>query len=104
MKKINPNKAQGPDNIQNRVLKECATELTPAVTTLFNLSLSTSTLPSAWIKANVSPIFKKGNRHHAENYRPVSLTSVLSKTLEHIVYSNILQHLDKHNILTKLNR
>ena len=103
LKKINPNKAQGPDNIQNRVLKECATELTPAVTSLFNLSLSTSTLPAAWTKANVSPIFKKGNRHHAENYRPVSLTSVLSKTLEHIVYSNILKHLDKHNILTKLN-
>ena len=103
LKKINPNKAQGPDNVQNRVLKECATELTPAVTSLFNLSLSTSLLPSAWTKANVSPIFKKGNRHHAENYRPVSLTSVLSKTLEHIVYSNILKHLDKHNILTKLN-
>ena len=103
LKKINPSKAQGPDNIQNRVLQECAKELTPAVATLFNLSLSTSTLPTAWTQANISPIFKKGNRHHAENYRPVSLTSVLSKTLEHIVYSNILQHLDKHNILTKLN-
>ena len=52
---------------------------------------------------NISTVFKKGDRHLAENYRPVSLTSVLSKVLEHIVYRHILEHFEKHNILTSLN-
>ena len=49
----------------------------------------------------VAPIFKKGSRHLAENYRPVSLTSVPCKIMEHIICSHIRGHLDKHNILSK---
>ena len=45
---------------------------------------------------------KKGNKHEATNYRPVSLTSVCCKTLEHIICRHILNHLDKHHILTSL--
>ena len=103
LKKINASKASGPDNIPNRVLKECATELAPAIAVLFQQSLNTGTLPDAWTSANISPIFKKGDRHKAENYRPVSLTSVLSKLLEHIVCSNMLQHLTNNKVLTDLN-
>ena len=46
--------------------------------------------------ARIVPIFKKGNRGSVENYRPISLTSVTSKILEHIVHSSIMDHLDKH--------
>ena len=45
------------------------------------------------------PIFKKGDRLQPINYRPISLTSITCKMLEHIITSNIMQHLDKHNIL-----
>ena len=82
---INPSKAPGPDKIPNYVLKECASELTTAVTCLFQKSLDSGTLPDDWISANIAPIYKKGDRHLAENYRPVSLTCVLSKLLEQIV-------------------
>ena len=41
--------------------------------------------------------------HLAENYRPVSLTSVTSKLLEHIICKHLLDHLDRNNILTSLN-
>ena len=47
-------------------------------------------------------MFKKGNKHTASNYRPVSLTSVCCKTLEHIICSNVLKHLERYNILTSL--
>jgi hypothetical protein len=47
----------------------------------------------------VIPIFKKGEKYLASNYRPVSLTCICCKLLEHIVVSNILKHLDTHNIL-----
>ena len=50
--------------------------------------------------ANVSPVFKKGSKHEAVNYRPVSLTCVLCKLLEHIICKHILDHLESYNILT----
>ena len=48
-------------------------------------------------------VFKKDDVHLAENYRPVSLTSVCCKLLEHIICKHLLNHLDKNNILTNLN-
>ena len=57
-------------------------------------------IPSIWKNANVTPVFKKGGRDLAENYRPVSLTCVCCKILEHIITSHIRQHLDHNNILS----
>ena len=97
---IKPNKASGPDSIPCRILKEAAAELAPVLTDIFNASLSSSTLPQDWKKANVAPVFKKGNSNSAENYRPISLTCVCCKLLEHIVCHSIRGHLDEHNILS----
>ena len=99
LENVNVNKAIGPNKIPNHVLKECATELAPAITCIFQSSLDFGTLPDDWTNANVSPIFKKGDRHRAENYRPVSLTSVTSKLLEHIVCKAAMQHLETNKIL-----
>ncbi|XP_071476520.1 uncharacterized protein [Diadema antillarum] len=62
---------------------------------------SSGDVPEDWKKAAVVPIFKKGERCKAVNYRPVSFTSIVCKTLEHIVCSNILDHLDNHQILSE---
>ena len=48
---------------------------------------------------SASTLFKKGDRLQPINYRPISLTSITCKMLEHIITSNIMQHLDAHNIL-----
>ena len=94
------NKASGPDALPNRILKETAVEIAPAITAIFQQSIATSNLPQDWKNANVSPVFKKGSRHEAVNYRPVSLTCVLCKLLEHIICKHILDHLESYNILT----
>ena len=47
----------------------------------------------------VVPIFKKGKKSDPCNYRPISLTCICSKILEHIVHSNISQHLDLYEVL-----
>ena len=52
-----------------------------------------------WLCANITPIFKKGDRTQPANYRSVNLTSVCCKTLEHILHTNVMSHLDDHNIL-----
>ena len=96
-------KAVGPDGIPNQVLNMCATELAEGLTKIFQKSIDTGILPEDWRNANVAPVFKKGDKHLAENYRPVSLTSVTCKLLEHIISSHMLKHFDSLNILTPLN-
>ena len=92
-------KASGPDNIPVFFLKETANEIAPILAQIFQSSLDQGVLPSDWKTANIIPIFKKGNRAKACNYRPVSLTSICSKILEHIIYSSIFSHFKDHHIL-----
>ncbi len=100
LQKLDPHKAAGPDNIKPRVLKELHAELTPILCFLFQLSIDQGKIPDDWRTANVTPIYKKGPKHLASNYRPVSLTCVLCKTLEHIIAHNIMAHLDGNSILS----
>ena len=103
LKNIKVSKAAGPDGLPNRVLQECASEISPALTAIFQKSVDSGELPRDWRNANIAPVFKKGDKHLPENYRPVSLTCVASKLLEHIICRHLLDHLDKHNVLTSLN-
>ena len=98
---LNPNKAAGPDEIPARVLKELAPEISTVLSHIFNQSLATGLVPEDWKHANIVPIFKKGDRTKAENYRPVSLTCICCKLLEHIVVSNMMSHLEEYDILSK---
>ena len=95
----NPHKACGPDGISPRILKELAEEIAPILTNIYKSSISTGEVPSDWKSALVTPIFKKGEHYLPANYRPVSLTSVPCKILEHIVVSSLMEHLEKNTIL-----
>ena len=97
---LNPSKALGPDELHPRVLKELAVELGPVFAHLFQQSIDTGEIPKEWSLANICPLFKKGDRSLARNYRPVSLTCIPCKLLEHIVCSNIMAHLDEHELLS----
>jgi len=99
---LDGNKASGPDNIPCRVLKELASEISPIITAICQQSLEIGILPNDWEKAIISPIYKKGNIHLASNYRPVSLTCVVSKIMEHIICKHIHNHIDRYDILTSL--
>ena len=92
-------KATGPDGVACRLLKELAFEIAPMFQVLFRASLNQASISAEWKTANVVPIYKKGEKNKAENYRPVSLTSVTCKMPEHILCSNIMTHLESNNIL-----
>ena len=93
------NKAAGPDDIKPLVLKELRKEITPVIQIIFERSLDTGQLPKDWTSARVSPLFKKGDKSDAANYRPILLTCILCKVMEHIVASNLSQHLNRNNVL-----
>ena len=69
------------------------------LTHLFQQSLTLGDIPSQWKMAYVTPIYKSGKKSDPQNYRPVSLTSIICKVMEHILVSHIMQHLEEHDIL-----
>ena len=101
LQRLNPYKATGPDNISPRVLKEMADVLAAPLTALFQNSLDKSEVPDDWRKARVTPLYKKGDKYLPSNYRPISLTCVICKVMEHIVTSQMARFLEEKGKLSK---
>ena len=93
-------KASGPDQINNRILREMSKELSNTLCDLFNKSLSTASLPSSWKEAHVCAVFKKGDPAIVSNYRPISLLSNIDKVLERLVFKHVYNFLLDNNFLT----
>ena len=93
-------KATGPDNLPPGMLKDCSNELSEPLCYLINLSMISGTIPNEWKLAKVIPIFKYGDRTDPNNYRPISILPILSKILERAVHSQLLDHLEKYNLIT----
>ena len=102
LKALNPNKAAGPDNISPRVLKHLAEDIAPILTIIFRRSYSTGEIPDIWRMAYVCPVFKKGKKYDPINYRPISLTCISCKIMEHIITSHIMKHASRQNIMYPL--
>jgi hypothetical protein len=100
LRKLNVQKAAGPDLIPACIYKEMADQCAPFLNIIYSKCLSSGSIPDVWKTANVSAIFKKGERFKASNYRPVSLTCIACKILEHIIVSKTMGHLNRHAILT----
>ena len=101
LQKLNPYKAMGPDNISPRVLKELSDVLSQPLAALFQKSLDHAIVPEDWKKARVTPLYKKGDKYLPSNYRPISLTCVTCKVMEHIVTSQMTRYLEEKDLLCK---
>ena len=98
--KLNINKSSGPDGVSSRVLKELSQGLAKPLQLLFQKSLDKSWVVSLWKTAWISVIFKAGIRSLAENYRPVSLTCILCKTMERLLRDHIVDHMLNNNFFS----
>ena len=99
IKKMKDNKSPGVDGIPPKLLKEIVDQISTPLANLFNLSLEEGIVPSEWKEANITPLFKKGSRKKPENYRPVSLTSVVRKLLETLISDHMVEFLVKHKLI-----
>ncbi len=97
--KLNKFQSPGPDNLIPVVLKNVKLSIIDNLVKIFNYFITSCSVPLDWKLANVTPIHKKGNKSHAENYRPISLTLVVGKPLETIVTNHISNHLESNNLL-----
>ena len=98
---LKPNKSQGPDRIHPRILKETNQCITSPLEKIFRKSLEEGILPDDWKSANVTAIHKNGDRKKAENYRPISLTSVAGKAMEKIIRDKLVNHMERNNLFNK---
>ena len=81
------------------MLKECAQTVSKPLHILFSRSLNEGIFPDQWKIAQVTPIFKKGDK--TSNYRPVSLFSCCGKLFERIIFKHTYNYLLKNNLLYK---
>ena len=100
LKNLNPNKSQGPDLLHPRILKELAKQLSYPLKKLFDRTMLEGNIPKKWKTQEVRPIFKKGNRTAAGNYRPVSLTSIICKIFEGFIRDALFKHLLNNDLLS----
>ena len=100
IRKLHRGKSPGPDGLHPRLLSELDECLCTPLRLLFRKSIDSSKLTDMWKTGHVVPIHKKGSRRKAGNYRPVSLTAIISKILESLVRDEILDHMVKHKLFS----
>lgn len=101
LNKLNKSKAIGLDKISARLIRECADLICIPICDIFNQSINLGIFPDDWKCARVTPLFKEGNRDNLNNYRPISVISVVAKVFERIVYDQLYAYLKEHNIICK---
>jgi hypothetical protein len=92
--------ASGIDGISAKILKIAAPAITPSIVSIFNQSIATGIFPSDWKVARVAPIHKTGAKHDMENYRPISVISIIAKIMEKLIHNQLYDYLIVSNLLT----
>ena len=98
MKRINPSKSPGPDMFHPNLIRQTEIELSKPLTHIYQKSLAEGKLPDIWKCANVTAIYKNGDKNEPCNYRPISLTSVPGKIMERIIRDALVDHMSNNNL------
>ena len=100
IKKLQLKKSPGPDQVTNELIINLGRKMKKKLLQLYNTSWKTGIIPKAWKVATMIPIHKQGkSKEKAESYRPISLLSCLCKTMEAMVNTRLMWHLESNRIL-----
>jgi hypothetical protein len=100
LQNLKTDKSPGPDRLNPRLLYEIKETIAEPLSIIFNQSLALKTVRKEWKNAQISAIFKKGNKSQARNYRPVSLTSVVCKIMEKLIRLHIINHMKANKLFS----
>ena len=92
---ISASKATGLDKIPAKIQKIAAP------VNLFNYSIQIETFPTEWKVAKIIPLHKSGPKNVADNYRPISILSAISKIFEKILHKQLFAYLNNNNLISK---
>jgi hypothetical protein len=100
LQNLKTDKSPGPDSLHPRLLFEIKESIAEPLSIIFNQSLALKTVRKEWKNSQISAIFKKGNTSQAQNYRPVSLTSVVCKIMEKLIRLHIINHMKANKLFS----
>jgi len=101
LSRLKANSAGGPDGIPPIFLKNVRSLLAAPLAFLYQLLFESTSVPAVWLKAHVTPIFKKGDSSCPSNYRPISLTCSLCKVMESIIKDKLVSFLASNGLLSR---
>ena len=96
--KLKPKSSEGHDCVSTKIMKISISEIVSPLLHIFNLSFANGVVPAQMKVAKVIPIFKNGDSHSLNNYRPVSILPAFSKLLEKIVYIRLYKFMNSNNV------
>ncbi|XP_071944876.1 uncharacterized protein [Antedon mediterranea] len=99
LRNLNPSKSVGLDQIPAKFLRDGAPNIKIPITHIINLSIKYERIPSDFKLAKVTPLHKKNSRTEANNYRPISILSSVSKILEKVVYIQVSDYLERNQLI-----
>lgn len=100
IKELDPYSATPDGDIPARVLLSCKEQIAIPLLMMWQESFNTGIIPPSLKMQYITPIYKKGDRTQAANYRPVSITSHLIKIFERVLRSRLVDHMEKNSLLT----
>ena len=92
----------GWDNLSPAIIKTIKQHIKQPITHICNLSFANGYFPGEMKLAKVIPIFKNGDKHIFQNYRPVSVLSCLSKIFERLMYNRLVTFIEKQKLINDL--
>ena len=97
---MNTNKASGIDGITAKILKIAAPCISSSLTSIFNQSILPGVFPNDWKYSRVIPIYKSEAKDKMTNYRPISIISTAARIFEKLIYNQIYDYLNSHDLPT----